>query len=529
MENTPEWISTVQPDLIANDITVHVLGLGYGSGIDESKLVDLAESTGGTYRITSDHLIFQKLFIETLAGAIDWSTILDPIGTISSGEVKLIPVTVQPDEEMVTFTVFWEGIDNAIDFELITPSGKVISKDTKYSNIRYGEHESYIFYQLDFPLNAELANEWTGEWKMKLTGANQLGHNIQVRFSTTAFAESGPKLNVVLNKLKNLTGEDLFLKADLKRGDEAITGATIKVFGDVPQVGAGNVLHESKVNWDQLQQTVIVNGDTLSLIGRKLRILSGGMKKNILTRDTTNLILYDDGFHRDGAANDGTYANTFADTKTQGSYTFRFLASEIPAGGGHTSTCEWTKSFFNEVKIDPKYSDINLIKLKVTPDGIMHDLSVALKDKFGNYMGPGHDVSAKINYQGNTRNIKLTDSIDGTYSKVITFSEKEFNSGTSIEVYVDGNKFTEIQTLKRWSLSLHAGSSIPSGSFANDYKTGKNFLMDVDYHFSNQWALMGLFGYNDLKSKTSGVDDQYLLNIAANLRYYKLFSTSWSV
>jgi hypothetical protein len=529
MENTPEWIATVKPDLIANDITVHVLGLGYGSGINESKLVDLVEATGGTYRITSDHLIFQKLFIETLAGAVDWSDILDPIGTISSGEVKLIPVTVQPDQDMVTFTVFWEGIDNAIDCQLITPSGKVISKDTKYSVIRYGEHESYIFYQLDFPLIAELANEWKGEWKMKLSGADIIGDKRQVRFSTSAFAESGPKLNVELSKLKNLTGEELFLKADLKRGGKAITGATIKVFGDVPLVGAGNVLHEGKVNWDQLQQTVVFNGDTLSLIERKLRILSNAMKKEILPRDTTSFILYDDGLHGDGSANDGTYANKFVDTKTQGSYTFRFLAYRIPAGGRNTSTCEWTKSFFNEVNIDPEYSDIRLQKLNISPDGVTHNLNVTLKDKYGNYMGPGHDVSAKINFQGNNRYIKLTDNIDGTYFKKITLSGKEFNSGAGIEIYVDGNKFTEVQTLKRWSLSLHAGSSIPSGNFANDYQTGINVLLDVDYHFSNQWTLVSLFGYNNFKSKTTGVDDQYLFIISANLRYYKPFSASWSV
>ncbi len=74
-ENQSEWISDVRTDLISSDVTVYVLGLGYGSGVDELKLVNLASDTEGTYRITADHLAFRKLFIEALAGVVDWSLV----------------------------------------------------------------------------------------------------------------------------------------------------------------------------------------------------------------------------------------------------------------------------------------------------------------------------------------------------------------------------------------------------------------------------------------------------------------------
>jgi secreted protein with Ig-like and vWFA domain len=82
-ENMLEHISTVQPDLISNGVTVYTLGLGYGSGINQTKLTDLAAATEGTYLISADHLEFQKLFIEALAGAVDWSMITDPIDEIT--------------------------------------------------------------------------------------------------------------------------------------------------------------------------------------------------------------------------------------------------------------------------------------------------------------------------------------------------------------------------------------------------------------------------------------------------------------
>jgi hypothetical protein len=528
-ENTPEMIATVKPDLIANDITVYVLGLGYGAGVDEARLVDLVEATQGTYRITSDNLIFQKLFIEALAGAVDWSVISDPVGTISRGLVHMIPVVVQPDELGVTFTAYWEGPDNAIDCELVTPSGKTITGDSRYSSVRYGKHESYIYYHVDFPLVGELAGDWDGEWKMKLTGNNTIDRNVPVRYSTSCFAESGPELEVMFDRLKNLTGDYIQLEAKLTRGEAPVTGATIKVSGDIPNVGAGNVLHDGVVNWDMLHQPVVVGGDTLSLIDRKLQLLSNGGKTDVLPRDSATIVLYDDGLHGDRLSGDGIYANKFSDTRIQGSYTFRFVASGIPSGGGKTSTCEWTKSFFNEVKIDPAYSTFKLDKSSVGPSGVTFDVDVTMRDQFGNYMGPGHEVRAKIPSQGPGTGIRLDDLIDGTYSGKVFLSNIEFNAGTPVEITVDGKEFTRLKTMRRWSASLHGGTSVPTGNFANDYKAGMNLILDIDFHFNSYLALIGMFGFNDFKSNSAGISDNYWINLSANLRYYKLFRGSWSV
>ncbi len=529
MENTAEMIATVQPDLIANDITVYALGLGYGAGIDETKLVNLVEATHGTYRITSDNLFFQKLFIETLAGAVDWSVINDPAGTISAGMVQMIPIVVQPDETGVTFTVYWDGPDHAVDCELITPSGKIITGNPRNSSVRYGEHSGYVFYQVDFPLVGDLATEWAGEWKMKLTGSDSIGRGVSVRYSSSCFAESGPELEVSFNKLFNLTGDDIRLEALLTRSGMPVTGAKLYVYGDVPKIGAGNVLHEGVVNMDQLHQPAVIGGDTLSLIDKKIWLLSNSGKTNVLLRDSATIQLYDDGLHGDRSANDGIYANKFSDTRIQGSYTFRFVASGIPSGGGRTSTCEWTKSFYNEVKIDPAYSAVKLDKTTAGPSGVTFNVDVTMKDQFGNYMGPGHDVRAKKPAQRPADGIRLNDLINGTYSGSVLLSNNELNAGTPIEIFVDGREFTRLRTTRKWSVSLHGGTSVPSGSFANDYKPGMNLIFDVDYHFTGYLAVVGMIGFNNFKSNATGIIDNYWININANLRYYRLIRQPWSL
>lgn len=72
---------------------------------------------------------------------------------------------------------------------------------------------------------------------------------------------------------------------------------------------------------------------------------------------------------------------------------------------------------------------------------------------------------------------------------------------------------------RKYSLSIHGGIAVPIGAFADDFDMGWNVLADFDYHFKPGWSAVGLFGYNSFKSKVAGVDDDYWLNISANLKY----------
>ncbi|MCK4250970.1 VWA domain-containing protein [candidate division WOR-3 bacterium] len=519
-ENREMWISGIQPDLTDDNIIVHALGLGHGGGIDEVKLTNLAFATGGTYRITSDPLEFRKFFIEILAGAVNWAVIVDPIGELASGEVITVPVTITADQIGATFTAYWEGIDYAVDLRLITPSGKEITPgDT--SVVRYVNHPRYVFYQLDFPLSGYLSGEWAGKWKMKLSGTTRIRTG-KVRYSCSAFAEGGAKIVSGFDKLYNLTGDRIraWVKFAVPSFPLPPPAPKIIAYCDKPLEGVGNVLHAFKYDPAKLQPT-----DSLTdydPITHKLDILRQQTGEEILPRGATELVLYDDGAHDDGAAGDGLYANSFTDTKIQGSYTFRFVASDIPSGSGLKTTREWTKSFYNQVDIDPKHSDINITLLAKTADGNRYSVKIVPKDRFNNYLGPGHPVLAFISHPNGVRQILLTDNIDGTYTKEILITQSEINAGAKLEIDIDGKRFTTAKLepkLRRFSISLHSGIAIPIDNFADDFEQGYNVLVDLDYHFTQQLSFVGFFGYNDFKSKTAGIDDNYWMNVSANIKY----------
>jgi hypothetical protein len=79
--------------------------------------------------------------------------------------------------------------------------------------------------------------------------------------------------------------------------------------------------------------------------------------------------------------------------------------------------------------------------------------------------------------------------------------------------------FTSLNS--RFSLSLHSGISIPTSSFANDYKSGPNIIFDLGYKINRSFDLVLYTGINFFKSNATGVSDNRLVNISLNLKYNK--------
>lgn len=72
---------------------------------------------------------------------------------------------------------------------------------------------------------------------------------------------------------------------------------------------------------------------------------------------------------------------------------------------------------------------------------------------------------------------------------------------------------------KRPLFSIHTGTAVPLGNFADLYKAGINILVDFEYPLKKRFALRTLLGYNQFKSKLVGLDDTSIFNINLNLKY----------
>jgi opacity protein-like surface antigen len=121
------------------------------------------------------------------------------------------------------------------------------------------------------------------------------------------------------------------------------------------------------------------------------------------------------------------------------------------------------------------------------------------------------------------RPVSLTDNIDGTYSGDVFLTKAQIDAKEKINIMIDNKSFAAIPppTFKRFGVSLHSGAAIPSGEMADYYDPGFNVMLDFGYWLNPNLALMAFLGYNDFKAKSAGTDDNYIINLSVNARYYQ--------
>lgn len=433
LENTAPMIAAIRPSIIANGVTVFPLGLGYSYGVDEARLIDLANATGGDYRITDDELIFRKYFIEILGSATDWSVVTDPLFTLAGGQSDSVPVTVTPGDTAVLFTVYWGGYDNAVKLLLQAPDGQVYD----YTSPAYVGAKRYAIYRID--LDKVPDSQRTGRWLMKFTADQAaLGANT-VRVSASALAKTNARISAGLDKPVILTGDSSHLRVRLTHDGHAISGATITAYYDRPTVGFGNVMHDHAG-----PIPTITRGprDARSPVQLKVAHLRETLGKQFMPRTAGTLTLYDDGTHGDAKANDGIYTGTFADTKIPGTYVFRFVASDIRVGDVTTSR-EWAKYLHVIPGSDPHSSDLQTRLAGRSRAGSRYSVRVIPRDRFGNYLGPGHKVTVAISAARELapREVELKDNLDGSYSGEAMLARPQLVREAKLNVSIDGRNF----------------------------------------------------------------------------------------
>ena len=425
MENTAPLINQVKDDIIADNISVFSLGLGYSSNIDEDKLISISDQTNGDYRVTYDDLIFRKFFMEMLGGALDWDVAVDPVYTLSNGQTQAVPVDISCSDNEVYFTCYWSRYNNAARLTLVGPDGHVYDQ----ASPQYKGTERYSFYRFDLSGLPDAARN--GKWQMNITGQSAM----PVRTAVSALVRSNSKISAGFDKQTMVSGKNCLLRAVLRNDGQPVTGAAVKAFYDAPAQWPGNLMYQNKVN---IKDIVINKAEPLTLIQKKTEYLKQRLGASFISRRSGHIQLFDDGAHGDGTAGDGVYGAYFSDTEMPGTYTFRFMASGINVCQGDTITREWTRSINNPFVIDGVSSGVDVKQESET----QYSVTAVPKDAFGNYAGPGYEVVVTVSSGGSQREVILEDGLDGLYFGTVILTPQEAASGVEISVTAAGEVFT---------------------------------------------------------------------------------------
>ncbi len=259
-QNAGEHPDNVIPSIKASNIQVYTIGLGYS--VDEDLLNNIATETDGMYFYAPSESQLNQIYNDIVAKILDLDTAKKLTVNMVIDDVVSVPVKIDSTVERSSFSISWPGSN--VDLILYKPDGSMVDSSVAGSdpNIEYLTGSTYKIYKV--------TNPEPGEWTMELTA--------------TDMPVGGEDVYVTVRAKSTLS---MLLSTDK---DQYKQGESVKIVADLSDAGA--------------------------------QIKEADVEANITLPDSSieHLILYDDGSHGDGEAQDGVYANFFMNTLLQGDY-----------------------------------------------------------------------------------------------------------------------------------------------------------------------------------------------------------------
>jgi uncharacterized protein YegL len=313
LENTAPMVSQVLPTIPSN---TDIYTIGLGADADQNLLNNIAAQTGGQYFFAADATTLQQIY-NIIRGTIsNQQTFAAFSGSVSQGGSQSYTATVDALTTNALFSVSFQS--GNIDLELLTPDGMTINPTNAatYPNIIYSKSSIYEFYDIKSPQ--------AGLWSLRI-----IGTNVPALTAYTAAVQGTSDLSSepFLDKRDYEAGQPIIISAILSAGKIPITGARVVATVQRPDVSF-SIFRQSTLSEQSHESEGSFESHSSDLRGTS----TSGVLGPAVTFAVDTLVLYDDGLHSDGSANDGLYANSYGNTVKDGSYTITIVAS------GSTST-----------------------------------------------------------------------------------------------------------------------------------------------------------------------------------------------
>ncbi len=390
--------------LVDGIVDGYVLGIGDENQIDEDKLSTLADILNhppASLAKDLDAFQLEKFFLQVLAETQGMEFSLDPVEQITIGQIKTHEVPVNPGAERVTFVVVWNEINGKIDFTLKNPVGQAVAADMIKT------HKRYQVSSKAFPE--------PGQWVLTLTASSTTTPAPSVIHYSVMALEKNTSVSgyFKVQGVHFLTGDNIRLIATLSQKKQALLGGRVVVKVERPTIGLGTFTSKARVRIPS--RLLPVEKDVkVSPVDKKYQVMA--QEKIKIPTMSESIILNDEGKMGDEIPGDGKYTAIFKQTRYDGIYTFRFLASVGHNGKVSVLNRENVFTVYVKPKIRPQMSSLNVIKreYRAADKQTYVKLTVTPKDRFGNQVGPGYADLLKLDIkQGHV--VKIVDKLDGSY------------------------------------------------------------------------------------------------------------------
>ena len=296
------------------------------------------------------------------------------------------------------------------------------------------------------------------EWRVRYNDSSTVAAFDPISVSNVLAARDlRVRTEIVFDHSSYGTGQPMKIEARIGAGGQPVTNAQVVVELAAPGESLGTFL---AVNSQRFQITTVPVATTTStgtvpagndpprpkqvLLNQLLELKD--MKELPVIKPSGFFVdgtdrLWDDGAHGDGLPNDGRYANTYARTDKEGTYTFRFHSSgQTPDGSRFADTI--TMSRWVGVNVDPTSSLVVVNTLPPRDDRFqVAQIVVTPKDRGGQFLGPFRSSAIKFTATNAAFQGELIMHPDGRYSRELIYQRGKV---PIVTVNVQGKSFPPI-------------------------------------------------------------------------------------
>ena len=377
------------------DDRIYTIGIELGT-TQEELLANISNENGGIPLTTTiaDPNDFFDFFDSQFANILkDCSPqiVIKERGIISGGR-SIVKFPLNGALDMALFQLVYNEGDS-LKMSLLKDG-----KDyTQFAEPRIDKRFSIL--ALNFPLKTDTLSGSAGNWEIEISGKEG------AKYSFTCFADDH-YLDYTCSFLRNnyKVGDVLDMKVSLSFDEKPLISPTNKVRAIILKPGEeiGQLTSTSRYRPDSVGVDIANAADQQFL--------------DLLHTDTTfyNALLATEHIVELTNPGDGTFTGQFKKTEISGSYNITFLMEgEIPVFGTYRRI-ETQSCVIRYAELDDSETDITQT---TNPDNGTATVTVRPVNRFGKFMGPGHEKWIKLSLNSTKADVeKVKDNLDGSYT-----------------------------------------------------------------------------------------------------------------
>jgi hypothetical protein len=456
---------------------IFTIGLGEGGAAASAQLLDeISGETAGRSRFPNDGVSMDTSFVDGLVDNLKGGTVSLLARTVDSvpaaGASAPMPATVDPSLTRVVWVLGWEGREREVVLEVREPNGTVVTPP-----LQQGTANSRVV-AVNLPANGP-----SGTWTARVIALG--GTTTPFTYHLTAYGVESRLSARVTESARTGTGQPIKVVAEVGWDDAGLAGlpaSAIRATIERPSENVGTILHQSTMrDQPRVREDVLTDSPPLMVKLNDL-ILNAKLLARIEPRPLPKPVTL-------VSVGNGRYEGTFDDVSIGGKYRIRV---DFDWNDPRTGRIKRIHTAERQIPVFASAAD-SLVEVLRDPRAGEASIRVTLKDRFGNFVGPGYEN--RFNVQ--VRDLKVPPASDPNVTGTYAFQLKGLPPGADPEVKIDFKG----QTIRNAPLSKLETAPGPCGCFDFKCKAKQlNALASLGI-LGGGGALAGLMAYWPLRRR----------------------------